>query len=134
MNLPATYSVTFNRKLLRQGVNWVNPIFGQEDPPKTGVWMSYTSPCSGDSGSPQMLFVVEQKDPKFVLAAIYSTRMVPFPTTGGPDYAAPCGTSTENTRKSHPDEEDILKNIGISVKITYPPISQWIEWRSESRS
>ena len=131
MKLPTTYSVTFelNKFFNRQEVNWNKPIFKQEDPPKTGLWTTYTSPCGGDSGSPQMMFVLSQKDPKFVLGAIFSRTLGYFGlqrTDGGPIYSAPCGTNTENTEKSHNDEEDILRKIGESVKITYGPLFQWI--------
>ena len=126
MKLPTTYSVTFKRKLLRQGVDWVNPIFEQEDPPKTGLWTAYTSPCDGDSGSPQMMYVVKQRDPKFVLGAIYSKLSGMFGAQGADAFLAPCGTNTEDTHKSHNDEEDILRSIGESVKITYGPLFQWI--------
>ena len=130
MKLPTTYSVTFERKLLRQAVNWDKPIFKQEDPPKKGLWMAYTSTCPGDSGSPQMLFVVKEKDPKYVLAAIHSRGVGDFyNATTMNFYRAPCGTHTENTEKSpnHPKEEDTLRTIGISQKITYGPIFQWIK-------
>ena len=137
MKLPTTYSVTFERKLFRQAVNWDKPIFEQEDPPKTGLWTAYTSPCGGDSGSPQMMFVLNQKDPKFVLGAIFSRALGYFGlqrTDGGPIYAAPCGTNTENTEKSHNDEEDILRKIGESVKITYGPLFQWIRTKKLIRA
>ena len=117
------------KKLFRQEINWDVPIFKKEDPSKTQLWSAYTAPCSADSGAPQMLYVVKEKDPKFVLGAIFSRALGYFGlqrTDGGPIYAAPCGTNTENTEKSHNDEEDILRKIGESVKITYGPLFQWI--------
>ena len=132
MKLPTTYSVTFelNTFLNRQEVNWNRPIFRQEDPPKKGLWMAYTSTCPGDSGSPQMLFVVKKKDPKYVLAAIHSRAAGDFyNATTMNFYRAPCGTHTENTEQSpnHPNDEDTLRTIGITHKITYVPIFQWIK-------
>ena len=136
MKLPNTYSVTFDRKQFKQEVNWDVPIFNKEDPPK-GLWSAYTSPCTGDSGSPQMLFAVKQKDPKFVLAAILSKHVGRFYNkTSDTFYHAPCGAHTENTEKKKPyleAEDDIIKTIGFSVKITYGPIFQWIKTRSRTR-
>ena len=128
MKLPITYSVTFRKKLFRQEINWDVPIFKREDPSKTRLWSAYRAPCSTDSGAPQMLYVVKEKDPKFVLAAIHSESAGYFRNkTTGSRYLAPCGTHTENTEKLHSSEEDILRKIGISVKITYGEIFQWIK-------
>ena len=127
MKLPTTYSVIFERKLFRQKINWDKPIFKQEDPSKTGLWSAYTAPCSGDSGAPQMLYVVKQKDPKFVLAAIHSRSTgYLYNQTSQRRLITPCGTHTKNTEKHNWSEEDILRQIGMSVKITYGEIFQWI--------
>ena len=125
---PTTYSVTFNRTLFGLKVNWDKPIFEQEDPPK-GLWSAYSSPCSGDSGSPQMLYVVTPDEPKFVVAAILSGGVGQFYNkTSKTIYRAPCGTHTKNTEKrSKKHSQNILRDIGISDKITYGPILQWIK-------
>ena len=129
MKLPITYSVTFRKKLFRQEINWDVPIFKREDPSKTRLWSAYRAPCSTDSGAPQMLYVVKERDPKYVLAAIHSRAVGDlYNATTMNFYRAPCGTHTENTEKSpnHPKEEDTMRTIGITQKITYGPIFQWI--------
>ena len=107
------------------------PIFKREDPSKTRLWSAYRAPCSTDSGAPQMLYVVKEKDPKYVLAAIHSRAVGDFyNATTMNFYRAPCGTHTENTEISpnHPKQEDTLRTIGITHKITYGPIFQWIKY------
>ena len=133
---PTTYSVAFESK--DSEVNWDKPIFEQEHPPHTGnyyasflyghLWSAYTSICSGDSGSPQMLFADTPKEPKFVVAAIASESVGSlFNRSSGSLYQAPCGTHTYVLEKSHNDQERVLRNIGISIKITYGQIFQWIK-------
>ena len=128
MKLPITYSVTFERKFLRQEINWDVPIFKKEKPPKKGLWSAYTATCSEDSGSPQMLFAITPKESKFVLAAVHSRSVGHFYNkTSNTFYPAPCGTHTNNTEKNHPNQENILRDISISLKITYGPILEWIK-------
>ena len=133
---PITHSVAFESK--DSEVNWDKPIFEQEDPPNEGVyygshayghlWSAYVAICSGDSGSPQMLFVDSLKEPKFAVAAIASESVGSLYNSSSRSlYKAPCGTQTYVLERSHGDQERVLRDIGISIKITYGQIFQWIK-------
>ena len=75
-----------------------------------------------------MLFVDTPDDPKLVVKAIIHEGIGEFYNkTRKTTYNAPCGTHTKNTEQSHPDQEDILRKIAISQKVTYGPILQWIK-------
>ena len=137
---PATLVVTFRRKSQsrRLGrtsnkVDWTNGVFGRENN-NENLWTSYTAPCNGDSGSPQMFYdynkINPEKEPKFVLAAIYVGSITKYNIQSAYTYTTPpCGIRTNQMNKYQrkPEEEVILQAISISQKITHPKIFNWIK-------
>ena len=132
MKLPKTQVVRFERKKilgLFSVIDWNKPIFEKEDPPKD-MFGVYSSPCYGDSGSPQMIYVEnDYSEPKFFVAAIAKGQWGKIYDFRTEKYIPiPCGGNIINTNKYNQREEYIIKSIGTSHSITHLKIFKWIEY------
>ena len=132
MKLPKTQVVRFERKKilgLFSVIDWNKPIFEKEDPPKD-MFGVYSSPCYGDSGSPQMIYIESDYDePKFVVAAILSQGINgKIGDLKSMKYIhLPCRSNVINEFKMNDFEKYSVKSVSISQSITDHRILNWIK-------
>ena len=125
---PITKTVTFNRKKTTLGtpIDWKKPLFVNYDNTRSSM-NGYRVPCSGDSGSGQVVLTSINKNSKkqfrYVLAAIYdATISDDFTDDDGTEYGIPCGSYTRDDRT-----KKVLHSAATAQSTSWPDIFAWIK-------
>ena len=93
----------------------------------------YRVPCSGDSGSGQLVLTPMNqdapKDSRYVLAAVFGSKTKGEFTDGGKTYSMPCGSYAID--ESNPNEHKHVVLGSIATSTSWPEILQWIKNKAE---
>ena len=122
--LPQTRTVTFKRK--KKMIDWKKPHFQKDDNSERKT-NGYRVPCSGDSGSGQVvstsISLNSVEDFKYVLAAVH-TGGTASPFTDKNDrkkYSVPCGSYAYDKLGT------VLKAESKAQITSWPHIFNWIK-------
>ena len=125
---PITKTVTFKREKTTVGnpIKWKKPLFVNYDNTRSSM-NGYRVPCSGDSGSGQVVLTSVNKNSKkqfrYVLAAVYdATISDDFTDDDGTQYDIPCGSYTRDDTTN-----EFLKSAATAQSTSWPDIFAWIK-------
>jgi hypothetical protein len=136
--LPKTETVTFKLKAKTpkskdKPIDWKNPLFVTDYNSKSESG-GYRVPCTGDSGSGQVVLTSIGVTPlgsyKYVLAAITTYGLEGTFVDKGNPVNIPCGSYVQ-TNTLVPGMKKVLKTAEESHSTSWPEIFNWIKQKAE---